>query len=141
MPGETDLRALLAGLTPTLRPEVYVFWTLPPGEPLPPGIVPFATVHEDEGLTVIVENQPAWEPAADAAYRAITLAVHSSLNAVGFIAVVARVLADAGIPANVIAGYHHDHVLVPSDRAAQAMMILRDLAASRCSVDGRVATP
>ncbi|HEV2738814.1 MAG TPA: ACT domain-containing protein [Candidatus Elarobacter sp.] len=103
MPGQTDLRALLAGMTPTLRPEVYVFWTLPPGEPLPPGIAPFATVREDEGLTVVIEHQPTWEPVDDDAYRAITLGVHSSLHAVGFIAAVARALADAGIPANVIA--------------------------------------
>jgi len=115
-------------MTPTLRPEVYVFWTLPPGATLPNGIVPFATVREDEGLTVIIEHQLTWESAGDDAYRAITLGVHSSLNAVGFIAAVARALADADIPANVVAGYHHDHLLVPADRADRAMAVLRDLA-------------
>ena len=130
MSGETDLRALLAGMKPTLRPEVYVFWTLPPDATLPAGVVPFATVREDEGLTVVIERQLTWEPADDDAYRAITLGVHSSLNAVGFIAAVSRALADAGIPANVIAGYHHDHLLVPAAHAEHAMTILRELARS-----------
>ena len=118
-------------MTPTLRPETYVFCTLPPGESLPPGTVPFATVREDEGLTVVIEHQPTWEPTADDAYRAITLGVHSSLNAVGFIAAVARALADAGIPANVIAGYHHDHLLIPAARAKDAMETLHGLVASQ----------
>lgn len=130
MPGETDLRALLAGLTPTLRPEVYEYRTLPPGETLPPGTVPFATVREDEGLTVIIEHADMWQAAGDDAYRAITLGVHSSLHAVGFIAAVAQALADAAIPANVVAGYHHDHLLVPSYRVNHAMVVLRDLAGS-----------
>ena len=127
MTGETDLRALLAGMTPVLRPETYVFWTLPPGQSLPPGIAPFATVREDEGLTVVIERGLTWEPADDDGFRAITLGVHSSLAAVGFIAAITRVLADAGIPANVFAGYHHDHVLVPAARADRAMAVLRDV--------------
>ncbi|HEY0382545.1 MAG TPA: ACT domain-containing protein [Candidatus Elarobacter sp.] len=124
MPGETDLRALLAGMTPTLRPEEYVFRTLPPGDALPDGIVPFATVREDEGLSVVIERVPGSEPVDADRYRAITLGVHSSLNAVGLIAAVARALADAGIPANVIAGFHHDHVLVPAPRADHAFATL-----------------
>ncbi len=131
MPGETDLRALLAGMTPTLRPEEYVFRTLPPGETLPAGIVPFATVREDEGLTVVLERErrPAPGPSQqEATFRAITLGVHSSLDAVGFIAVVASALADAGIAANVLAAYHHDHVLVPAALAEQAMAIMRGVA-------------
>jgi hypothetical protein len=130
VPGETDLRALLAGMTPTLRPEVYEFRTLPPGASLPRGVVPFATVREDEGLTVIVEREPATKPAADDGFRAITLDVHSSLNAVGFFAAVARALAEAGIPANVIAGYHHDHLLIPAASAQDALATLRALAQS-----------
>jgi hypothetical protein len=132
MPGETDLRALLAGMTPTLRPEEYVFVTLPPGKAIPPGVVPFATVREDEGLTVVVEREQATQPAPDETFRAITLGVHSSLNAVGFIAVIARALADADIAANVFAGYHHDHVLVPVASAQEAMTVLRSLMRSAC---------
>ncbi|HEY6233587.1 MAG TPA: ACT domain-containing protein [Candidatus Elarobacter sp.] len=131
MPGETDLRALLAGMTPTLRPETYVIWTLPPGEPLPPGIAPFATVREDEGLTVVIERERAQGSRGDEEFRAITLCVYSNLNAVGFIACVTHALAQTGVPANVIAGFYHDHILVPAAHAGRAMTVLHELARGR----------
>jgi hypothetical protein len=131
VPGETNLRALLAGMNPMLRPEEYVFCTLPPGEAIPPGVVPFATVREDEGLTMVTERAHASDVMVDAScsapFRAITLAVQSSVSAVGFIAAVARALAAAGIAANVVSGYHHDHLLVPAARSRQAMDVLREL--------------
>ena len=46
--------------------------------------------------------------------------MHSALEAVGLTAAVATALAAAGIPANVLAGYSHDHLLVPEDRADDA---------------------
>ena len=95
--------------------------------PLPRGIEPFATVREDEGLTVVIERPAEAESAGADVYRAITLGVQSSLRAVGFMAVVAKKLADNDIPANVIAGYHHDHVFVPAEAAQRAMMLLREL--------------
>ena len=56
----------------------------------------------------------------------------SALDAVGLTAVVAAALADDGIPANVVAGFHHDHVFVPVDRGRAAMLVLAAL-----SKDGR----
>ena len=130
MAGETDLHALLRGMAPVLHMPDYVFCTLPAGSSLPGDIAVFATVREDEGLTVVVERDVAathgWAHAET--YRAITLSVHSSLEAVGFIAAVAQRLAERGIPANVIAGYHHDHGLVPAARAADAVRALHQLA-------------
>ena len=61
--------------------------------------------------------------------RLITLSVHSSLEAVGFIAVISRTLVQAGIPCHAIAGYCHDHVFVPVDRAEEAMTLLNEIAA------------
>ncbi len=43
-------------------------------------------------------------------------------------AVSARLTA-AGISCNVIAGYHHDHLLVPHNRGAEAVTLLEQLAA------------
>jgi hypothetical protein len=53
--------------------------------------------------------------------------VHSALDAVGLTAAVSTALADAGLSCNVIAGYHHDHLLVPADRVAEALAVLSDL--------------
>ncbi len=57
----------------------------------------------------------------------ITLEIHSALEAVGLTAAVSRVLTEAGISANVVAGYTHDHVFVPLDRADDAMRALAEL--------------
>lgn len=59
----------------------------------------------------------------------ITLRVHSALDAVGLTAAVSLALTDAGLSCNVVAGFHHDHVFVPYDRAAQAVDVLKALAA------------
>ncbi|GAC1581049.1 MAG: ACT domain-containing protein [Candidatus Elarobacter sp.] len=124
--GEIDLHTLLASIAPRVRRSEYVFCALPKGACVPQGVEPFATVREDEGLTLVVERRAATRAglAGSGPFRAITLTVHSSLDAVGFTAAVARTLADAAIPANVIAGYHHDHLLVPSARAAEALELL-----------------
>jgi hypothetical protein len=50
--------------------------------------------------------------------------VQSSLDAVGLTAAVSAKLAAIGIPCNVLAGYHHDHVLVPVDRVDDAITVL-----------------
>ena len=47
----------------------------------------------------------------------ITLQVRSPLYAVGLTAAVSAALAASGVSGNVIAGYHHDHLHVPFDRA------------------------
>jgi len=55
----------------------------------------------------------------------ITLNAHSALDAVGFIALVASKLAAAGMGVNPIAGFFHDHLFVPTDRADDALAILQ----------------
>ncbi len=129
MSGETRLTTLLANMTATLTPGVFVFATLEDGE-IPAGIAPQMIFREAEGTTLIAPLQQA--EAADLAYtfrcRMITLQVHSSLEAVGFIARVATALAAEGMGVNPVSGYFHDHLFVPEDRAQDAMEILNDLA-------------
>jgi GNAT superfamily N-acetyltransferase len=68
----------------------------------------------------------------------ITLRVASSLAAVGMLARVTAALARRGISVNPVAGFHHDHLFVPHDRAADAMAALDELrgATSRRTVVG-----
>lgn len=129
MSGERDLARLLATAQPVLDPVTYVFATVARDDvPSDPAIV--ATVREAEGLTMIAARD--WAEAQGLAFgfpcRRITLAVHSSLEAVGLMAAVAGALAAEGISANPVAGFFHDHIFVPEDEAAKALSIIANLA-------------
>lgn len=130
MPGETDLTRLLASLDPVVRPGTFVVVTRPHGEAVPE-LDAHASIREDEGTThvLLAEDAAARGWPAEGPFAWITLQVHSSFAAVGMTAAVARALADHGISANVLAAFHHDHLLVPADRADDAVNALRALAA------------
>jgi hypothetical protein len=87
---------------------------------------PLCTFVEAEGLTVVVSAEKAlqqkWEHSNR--FSQITLEVHSSLDAVGLTAAVSSALAAAGISANIVAGFFHDHVFVQEDRAEDAVEVL-----------------
>ena len=126
MPAETNLERLLATMQPELLPGEYVFSTLPPGAPVPADLQPIATFREAEGLTLILPAAEAAAASLPATYpcRLITLRVHSSLEAVGFLARISTLFAAHGLPANVMAGYYHDHLFVPTARAEEALVLL-----------------
>ncbi len=127
MTGESDLAALLRGLSPRLNDGCYVYTQVRTG--VPAGADPLVMVREDEGMTLILARQEA--DRLDLAYEFvaawITLEIHSALDAVGLTAAVSHVLTRAGISANVVAGYTHDHVFVPLERAEDAMRALATL--------------
>lgn len=129
MSGELDLTKLLRTLTAELLPEVFVFVTLA-DEELPAGMKPRMMFQEAEGTTYILEKDAV--VAANIAYefpcRMITLNVHSSLEAVGFIARIATELARNGMGVNPVAGFYHDHLFVPVGRETDAMLILQEIA-------------
>lgn len=126
MSGETDLRQMLATLDVERRSGT---WTFVSGEW--PDLVPAASasVVEAEGVTLVVPVEAARAAGAPVEFEAawLTLTVHSALEAVGLTAAFSRTLADAGIACNVLAGYHHDHLLVPADRADDAVAALATL--------------
>ncbi|SDL14275.1 ACT domain-containing protein [Tessaracoccus oleiagri] len=122
MSGETDLGKLLATMSPEARAGRYVFAAVDE----PPAAEVLASVVEPEGLSVVVAQEDADRLglAYDFVAGWITLRVHSSLAAVGLTAAVSAALADASISCNVIAGFHHDHLLVPIDRLDEALAVL-----------------
>lgn len=128
MSGETDLKTLLESLHPVARDGEYVYALWPHGRPLEGGIE--AAVREAEGLTVVLHRDEADSLGLSYDFVAtwITLQVHSALEAVGLTAAVSAALTHAGISCNVLAGFHHDHLLVPSADAGRAMDVLRLLA-------------
>lgn len=88
-----------------------------------------AMVTEAEGTTSVISATDAMrmdlEPEFIAAW--LTLNVDSALDAVGLTAAVSSALATDGIPCNVLAGCHHDHLLVPVESAERAVAILSAL--------------
>lgn len=131
-----NLRALLGGMRPVKRDGEYVYVLWPHGRPLAPGIE--AAVREAEGLTVVLPRSVADAEGLSYDFVAawITLEVHSALEAVGLTAAVSRTLSQAGISCNVLAGFHHDHLLVP---VADAPRALQELAALSARNRGREA--
>jgi ribosomal protein S18 acetylase RimI-like enzyme len=120
-------------IRPDLAAEQYVFASADALDP-PPGLAPFAVIREDEGLTLILTRSEADLAGLAYGYVAarITLRVNSALADVGLTATFSRILADAGISCNVIAGLAHDHLFVEWDQGARALALLRDRLRAGC---------
>ena len=128
MSGETDLDTLLKTMCTELVEGVFVFVTVAEGS-VPQDINPRMMFREAEGVTLILleEEAKAHNLPYEFPSRMITLNVHSSLEAVGFMARIATALAKHDMGVNPVSGFYHDHLFVPQDRANDAMDILRDL--------------
>lgn len=129
MTGERDLAALLATLRSSVRDGAFVFVSVADVDD-----IPFAArIEETEGITLVVEQSvaDARRLAYDFVARWITLEVHSSLQSVGLTAAVSTALTSEGISCNVLAGYYHDHLLVPAERLEDAVAVLDRLRAER----------
>lgn len=122
---------LLDQLRAKLHEKYFVFIALTEAEiGAAQGLEPIASFREPEGLSLVIERDraEARDIPFNGVFRMITLQVHSSLHAVGLTAAVSSLLAEQGIPANIVAAYHHDHVFVPEERAREALALLQDLA-------------
>lgn len=123
-------------MQPVTREGEYVYALWPDGKPLGGHIA--AAVREAEGLTVVLPRSEADAQGLHYDFVAtwITLQVHSSLEAVGLTAAVSAALTEAKISCNVLAGFHHDHLLVPVADAERALEVLHELAAASRSASG-----
>lgn len=129
-----DLATLLAQMRPRLHHLAYSYVTMTaaPDATTLTKLAPLALFREVEGYSGVVETAVAERSGLPFAgpFALITLQVLSSLSAVGLTAAVATALANAGISANVIAAYHHDHVLVPTAEGERAIAVLEALSAA-----------
>ena len=130
MSGVNDLGELIRSMKPEVRDGVFVVASVEPLRLV--GMAAEAIIREDEGPTVVMRRADADAEGIPYDFVAawITLTVHSDLAAVGLTAAFSTALAEAGISCNVLAGFHHDHLLVPADRRDDALAALADLAAS-----------
>ncbi len=89
----------------------------------------FALIWEDEGVSIIMEKEEAdkWELKYDFVWRIITIITHTSLNLVGLLAKATSILAENGIPVNVISAFYHDHFLIAPNDVERAENLLKSL--------------
>lgn len=129
MNGETDLKILLSSMDPEMSEDSFIFYTTKADSEDILKLNPWAIIKEREGYTAIVTEKIAKRNniSFQGIYKRITLNVHSSLDAVGLTAAVSTELAKANISANVVAGYYHDHVFIPTEKAETALEVLKQL--------------
>ncbi|GKU05364.1 integron cassette protein [Fusarium langsethiae] len=130
-PGELSLSKLLSTLTTTLHSTIYVFVTFTDLSKLPPLSETQMLFKESEGVTAIVSKEYAEAHNMDYFFpcKMISLNVTSSLEAVGFMAVIATKLAAKGIGCNPVSGFYHDHIFVPLGREDESSEVLAQIAA------------
>lgn len=130
MTGETNLDTLLASMAAELVDGLYVFATLPAGT-VPAGLRPRMQFQEAEGTTLILlkDEAEAHGIAYEFPCRMITLNIHSSLEAVGFLARITTALAREGMGVNPVSGFFHDHLFVPDGREEDALRVLGEFSA------------
>jgi hypothetical protein len=129
VPGDRDLSRLLASIDARLQPGTYVFCSLEPGAELPGNGAVQMLFKESEGTTVVLaSDSPAAQGlSSDFACEWIVIGANSDLAAVGFLAALSGALAQAGLSANIVSAYHHDHVFVPAGRGRDAVAVLQAL--------------
>ena len=134
MSGIVDIKVLLKEMRPVLERTEYVFCTKECFEldDETVALQPIAMFLESEGMSLIISKDKADEVglAYEGVFHKITLEIHSSLEAVGLTAAFAKVLTEQGVSANVVAGYYHDHIFVPCEKADVAMDALLSLTRS-----------
>lgn len=120
-----NLEIMLASLDVERRPGVFTFVAV---DVPTPGLLAAAhgMVKEGTSTTLVLPVESAKRAGLPVVVEMawLSLTVQSSLEAVGLTAAFAKILGDEDISCNVLAGYHHDHILVPVGRANDAIAAL-----------------
>jgi hypothetical protein len=117
----------LKNLNPVLLEDEYVFCTFLSsiyGDHNK--LNPIASFNEKEGLTLVVKKEIAKFNNLEfkGTFKCISLNLISSLTSVGLTALISKALAVNEISANIYAGYYHDHIFVPLEKANDAFKLL-----------------
>jgi hypothetical protein len=128
MTGETNLEKLLKSMQPVLRDGTFVFAHVHETKVSSAKECCVQFFKEDEGIAAILLKEDAARLGINASYESkmISLMVHSSLDAVGFLAAITGKLAAAGISVNPVSAFYHDHLFVPVEKAELSMNLLRE---------------
>ncbi|SMQ46639.1 unnamed protein product [Zymoseptoria tritici ST99CH_1A5] len=138
--GGTNLDDLIKTMNPTLDAEEYVFAELSLEAPHFAEFLGAVSkdvkmlFREKEAWTIILPKSAADREGLYYTFpcRQVTLNVHSSLEAVGFLAAITTRLAEkVNVGVNAISGYYHDHLFVPVGKEDAVMEELLSLAAEK----------
>jgi uncharacterized protein len=126
-----DLKTLMATMQPVLLEAQYVFCSVEQEQYDRLALQPLGTFREQEGITLIITQEQASQAGLpyDSTWACISLMVHSSLSAIGFLAALTGRLAQAGISVNAVSAFYHDHLFVPWESRQIAMQVLEAAAA------------
>lgn len=129
-PGELALDTLISAMEPVLYDETFVFVTVE-NSFNSDALTPQMTFREQEGTTLIVTKMQAETAGVKHEFpcKMITLNIHSSLDAVGFLARITQRLAALQMGVNPVSGFYHDHLFVPLNRAEEALAELKLMSA------------
>jgi hypothetical protein len=124
-----NLQQLLKSIEPKLKQGEYVYCSVNEKTFEKLVISPLLMFNEDEGITLVIEKSQADSHSLEyeETWELVTLSVHSSLDAIGFIAAITQHLADYGLSTNVISAFYHDHLLVPFGTGKRVVELLREL--------------
>jgi hypothetical protein len=131
MTGITDLKILLKNMNPKLVANNLVFCSVSESKFSNLSISPTMVFREEEGVTLIIRKDLALKntlcDSNTKTWAMISLTVHSSLEAIGFLATITTYLAKFGISINVVSAYFHDHLFVQNEDADKVIKLLKDL--------------
>ena len=129
MSSETNLRELIKNIQPELVNEEFIFASMDEEKFRGNKLNPLCRFLENEGISLILRRVEADEKGIhyNSVFKMITLKVHSSLEAVGFLAKITGELAKHQISVNPVSAYYHDHLFIPISKAEEALIILKQM--------------
>ncbi|GAF98167.1 unnamed protein product, partial [marine sediment metagenome] len=117
--GISNLNELLNNMKPKLVNENLVFCSVSEKQYKELKISPIMIFQEIEGITLIIPKKIALKNSLchsnTTAWSMISLTVHSSLEAIGFIAEITKYLTRFDVSTNVVSAFYHDHLFVQSE--------------------------
>ena len=135
-----DIRKLIAATEVVLYPEPLMIVSVSRDEEekarhLTEDLEPFSSITFDVSEVSLVLKTEEWDGLKgnfhdfeeEGPYRLITFDIVLDLAIVGYMAVISRILADAGISIYALSTYLRDHVLVKDSDAETAVNVLREL--------------
>ncbi|HJU55508.1 MAG TPA: ACT domain-containing protein [Pyrinomonadaceae bacterium] len=146
--GSTDIAELLRGARVLVAPATFFLvglrhedWArlLENPELSPRGSAPFMLLKDEHEVTLLLDEED-WRTMRHAArdarvegdFRLLTFDLVLAWNVVGFMALVTRILADAGVSCGALSAFSRDHLLVKQDDLATALRALGPHVAELC---------